>query len=346
MASKDKLLLRALRGQTVTRPPFWLMRQAGRYLPEYRKLRAETGSFLDLCLTPEAAAEVTLQPIRRFAMDGAILFSDILMVPHGLGQNVAFEEGRGPVLEALPNAAAVARLSLDGFHERVGPVYQTVRRLAAALPEEVTLIGFAGAPWTVASYMIEGGSSRDFALAKAWIYGDPDGFARLIDLLVEATSAYLLRQVEAGAEALQLFDSWAGALAEPALRRWCLEPAKEIVRRIKAAAPQVPVILFPRGAGVLYEAFAGEGSAAALGLDTGVPVTWAADRLQPRLAVQGNLDPMVLATGGEALDSEIRRILDVLGRGPFVFNLGHGIVPQTPPDHVSRLAELVRGWKS
>jgi uroporphyrinogen decarboxylase len=346
MASKDKLLLRALRGQTVIRPPFWLMRQAGRYLPEYRKLRAETGSFLDLCLTPEAATEVTLQPIRRFAMDGAILFSDILMVPHGLGQTVAFEEGRGPVLEALPNAAAVERLSLDGFHERVGPVYQTVRRLAAELPEEVTLIGFAGAPWTVASYMIEGGSSRDFAIAKAWIYGDPEGFARLIDLLVDATSAYLLRQVEAGAEALQLFDSWAGALAEPALRRWCLEPAKEIVRRVKAAAPQVPVILFPRGAGVLYEAFAGEGGAAALGLDTGVPVAWAAERLQPRLAVQGNLDPLVLATGGAALDSEVRRILDALTRGPFVFNLGHGIVPQTPPDHVSRLAELVRGWKS
>jgi len=346
MATKDKLLLRALRGQTATRPPFWLMRQAGRYLPEYRKLRAETGSFLDLCLTPDAAVEVTLQPIRRFAMDGAILFSDILMVPHGLGQNVAFEEGRGPVLDALPDARAIARLSLEGFHDRVAPVYETVRRLAGALPKEVTLIGFAGAPWTVASYMIEGGSSRDFALAKSWIYGDPDGFARLIDLLVEATSAYLLRQVEAGAEALQLFDSWAGALAEPALRRWCLEPAKEIVRRVKAAAPHVPVILFPRGAGVLYEAFAAEAGAAALGLDTGVPASWAAKQLQPHLAVQGNLDPMVLVAGGAVLDSEVRRILGALGGGPFVFNLGHGIVPQTPPDHVSRLAELVRGWKN
>lgn len=344
MPFKNKLLLRALAGQTTARPPFWLMRQAGRYLPEYRKLRAETGSFLELCLTPEAAVEATLQPIRRYGMDAAILFSDILMVPHGLGQEVVFEEGQGPVLAALADGAAVARLRLDdGFHERLAPVYRTVRELSQALPEEVALIGFAGAPWTVASYMVEGGSSRDFAKAKAWAYGDPDSFQRLIDLLVEATTAYLLRQVEAGAEALQLFDSWAGVLAEPALRRWCLEPAREIVRRMKAAAPHVPVILFPRGAGVLYEAFAGLG-AAGLSLDTTVPAGWAAEKLQPQLAVQGNLDPMVVVTGGEAMSEETRRILAALGRGPFIFNLGHGIVPQTPPEHVAQLAELVRGW--
>jgi uroporphyrinogen decarboxylase len=322
------------------------MRQAGRYLPEYRQVRAETGSFLDLCLTPDAAVEVTLQPIRRFAMDAAILFSDILMVPHGLGQKVSFEEGRGPVLEALATPEAIAGLRLDGFHEAVAPVYETVRRLSRELPAEVTLIGFAGAPWTVASYMIEGGSSRDFATAKGWAYGDTAGFQRLIDLLVEATTGYLLRQVEAGAEVLQLFDSWAGVWAEPALRRWCLAPSREIVRRVKAAAPEVPVILFPRGAGLLYETYAAESGAAGLSLDSTVPVGWAAQRLQPRLAVQGNLDPLVLVAGGAALMEEAGRILDALGGGPFVFNLGHGIVPQTPPDHVSQLAELIRGWKS
>jgi uroporphyrinogen decarboxylase len=344
MASKDKLLLRTLRGDTAPRPPFWLMRQAGRYLPEYRKLRAETGSFLDLCLTPQAALEVTLQPIRRYGMDAAILFSDILMVPHGLGQHVTFEEGRGPVLDALAGPAALDGLRLDGFHDRVAPVYETVRLLSKTLPAETALIGFAGAPWTVASYMIEGGSSKDFAAAKAWAYGDPESFARLIDLLVEATSEYLLRQVEAGAEVLQLFDSWAGVWAEPALRRWCLAPSREIVRRVGEAAPDVPVIVFPRGAGVMYEAYAAECGAAALGLDTTVPAGWAADRLQPRGAVQGNLDPLVLVAGGAALEHEATRILDTLGHGPFIFNLGHGIVPQTPPEHVARLAELVRGW--
>jgi uroporphyrinogen decarboxylase len=345
MASEDKLLLRALARRPAPRPPFWLMRQAGRYLPEYRQVRAETGGFLDLCLTPDAAVEVTLQPIRRFGMDAAILFSDILMVPHGLGQTVSFEEGRGPVLEALATPDAVSGLRLDEFHQRVAPVYETVRRLSRQLPPEVALIGFAGAPWTVASYMIEGGSSRDFATAKAWAYGDPAGFQRLIDLLVEATAGYLLRQVEAGAEVLQLFDSWAGVWAEPALRRWCLAPSREIVRQVKAAAPEVPVILFPRGAGVLYEAYAAESGAVGLSLDSTVPVGWAAERLQGRVTVQGNLDPMVLVAGGAALEEEAARILDVLGRGPFVFNLGHGIVPQTPPDHVSQLAELIRGWK-
>ncbi len=346
MASKDKLLLRTLRGDTASRPPFWLMRQAGRYLPEYRKLRAETGSFLDLCLTPQAALEATMQPIRRYGMDAAILFSDILMVPHGLGQHVSFEEGRGPVLDALAGPGALDGLRLDGFHERVAPVYETVRLIASALPAETALIGFAGAPWTVASYMIEGGSSRDFATAKAWAYGDPSSFARLIDLLVEATTEYLLRQAGAGAEVLQLFDSWAGVWAEPALRRWCLEPSREIVRRLREAAPEVPIIVFPRGAGAMYEAYAAECGAAALGLDTTVPVGWAAERLQPRAAVQGNLDPLVLVTGGAALAQETTRILDALGHGPFIFNLGHGIVPQTPPEHVAVLAEVMRGWRA
>lgn len=345
MASSDKLLLQALQGHATERPPFWLMRQAGRYLPEYRKLRAETGGFLALCLTPEAAEEATLQPIRRFGMDGAILFSDILMVPHGLGQKVAFEEGRGPVLERIAEPDGLAGLDRNGFHERVAPVYETVRRLSRSLPGEVTLIGFAGAPWTVASYMLEGGSSRDFAVIKSWAYGRPEVFAQLIDLLVETTAEYLVRQIAAGAQAIQLFDSWAGVLAEPALRRWCLGPSRRIVARVKEAAPEVPVILFPRGAGLLYEAYAAESGAAALSLDTTVPLGWAAERLQPKVALQGNLDPIVLVQGGAALEEEMHRILTALSGGSHVFNLGHGIVPQTPPDHVSRLAELVRGWK-
>lgn len=346
MTSKEKPLLCALAGQRISPPPFWLMRQAGRYLPEYRKVRAEAGSFLDLCLTPEAAAEVTLQPVRRFAMDGAILFSDILMVPYGLGQKVAFEEGRGPVLERIASADDLDRLDQGGFHQRVAPVYETVRRVARSLPDGVTLIGFAGAPWTVASYMLEGGSTREFAVTKRWAYGDPASFARLIDVLVDVTASYLIRQVEAGAEAVQLFDSWAGVLAEPSLRRWCLEPSKRIVTAVKSAAPHVPVIVFPRGVGLLYEAYATECDTDALSLDTTIPTGWAAARLQPKMTVQGNLDPVVLLTGGAALEEETRRILEALSGGPFVFNLGHGIVPATPPENVARLAELVRGWKS
>ncbi len=234
MAPKEKPFLRALKGETTAAPPIWLMRQAGRYLPEYRELRARTGDFLTTCFTPEIAAEITLQPIRRFAFDAAILFSDILVVPHALGQAVRFEEGRGPVLDALTQPTDVGNLAVRGFADRLAPVYEAVRRVRADLPAQTALIGFAGAPWTVASYMIEGGSSKDFAKAKAWAYGNPDSFQRLIDLLVDTTAEYLIRQVEAGAEALQLFDSWAGVWPEPALRRWCLDPARAIRQKVRA----------------------------------------------------------------------------------------------------------------
>src|SRR5271155_1347177 len=247
-----KKLLEALAGQSHDEPPIWLMRQAGRYLPEYRALRARVGGFLELCLTPALAAEAPLQPIRRFAMDGAILFSDILVVPHGLGQVVSFREGEGPVLERLETVADLARLDRARLRERVAPVAETVRLVRAELPAATALIGFAGSPWTVASYMIEGGSSRDFARAKGWLYRDEAGFGALIELLVEATIAYLELQIEAGAEAIQLFDSWAGTLAEPAFARWVVAPNAAIVARLRAAHPTLPVIVFPRGAGLNY----------------------------------------------------------------------------------------------
>lgn len=339
----DKKLLRALRGDPLSPPPVWLMRQAGRYLPEYREIRAEAASFLDFCFTPELAVEATLQPIRRFGFDAAILFSDILVVPHGLGQRVWFEEGVGPRLEPVETAAGLARLSADGLHERLAAVYETVHRLRVALPPETALIGFAGAPWTVASYMVEGGSSRDFARAKAWAYGRPEEFQGLIDLLTATTADYLAAQVEAGAEVLQLFDSWAGVWPESAFRRWCLAPAREIRERLRTVAPEVPMIQFPRGAGALYAACVAEGGFEGLSLDTTVPLGWARERLQGQATLQGNLDPLVLVAGGEVLRSETARILAALGEGPFVFNLGHGIVPETPPEHVAALVELIRG---
>ena len=347
MNPADKLLLRSLSGETLSRPPIWLMRQAGRYLPEYRATRGKAGSFLNLCYNPELAVEVTLQPIRRYGFDAAILFSDILVVADGLGQKVGFEEGRGPVLEALTGDEDLAKLlGMAGFHQKLAPVYEAVKGIKAALPAETALIGFAGAPWTVASYMIEGGSSRDFAKAKSWIHRRPKEFAALVELLVEATGQYLIHQVEAGAEVIQLFDSWAGALGHAEMLRWSLEPMKAIVARVRMAHPQVPFILFPRGIGAGYLDFARAGIGNGLSLDSGVPLDWAWTQLQgPKTALQGNLDPQLLVAGGQAMRDAAREILGKLGRGPFVFNLGHGIVPETPPEHVGQLVELVKGWQ-
>ena len=341
-AITGKRMLRTLSGERLDTPPFWLMRQAGRYLPEYREIRSQAGGFLDLCFSPKLACEVTLQPIRRYGMDAAILFSDILIVPHGLGQQVAFKEGEGPVLDPIRSIDDLRQLSLDGFHERVAPVYETVSRIAEALPKETTLIGFAGSPWTVATYMAEGGGSKEFVAVKRWAYGDPEGFGQLIDMLVEATIRYLSRQVEAGAEVLQLFDSWAGVLPEPGFRRWCLEPTRHIVKALKAKHPGIPIIGFPRGAGMLYAAYAAETGVDAVSLDTAVPVAWAAETLQTTLPVQGNLDPILLVAGGEALDREIDRILNGFSGGPHIFNLGHGVTQTTPPEIVERLARRLR----
>ena len=335
-----KPLLRALAGERVAPAPIWLMRQAGRYLPEYRALRAKAGGFLDMCFTPEHATEITLQPIRRFGFDAAILFSDILVVPWALGQSVRFEEGRGPVLEPIA-PETLERLERQAVVERLRPVFETVRQVRVQLPPHTALIGFAGAPWTVASYMIEGGGSKEFLKAKRWALGDPDRFEALIELLVEATVDYLSAQVEAGAEALQLFDSWAGVLSESELERWSFAPLKRIVEGVKARHPEVPVILFPRGAGLGYARFAKASGADGLSLDTTVPLSFAV-ALQQEVTVQGNLDPAALVAGGRALEEGVDRILEALGHGPFIFNLGHGVVPETPPEHVAALIERVR----
>jgi uroporphyrinogen decarboxylase len=338
------LFIRVLRGENLARPPFWLMRQAGRYLPEYRATRAQAGSFLDLCFAPELAVEVTLQPLRRYGMDAAILFSDILVVPYALGQKLDYVEGEGPQLDPVHDAAELNRLSTADFHERLAPVYETVRRLATAIPETTALIGFAGSPWTVACYMVEGCGSKEYAKVKKFAYGDPEGFEALIDLLVRVTADYLCAQIEAGAEAVQVFDSWAGVLPAPEFRRWVIEPTRRLVELIKAKHSQVPVIGFPRGAGVMYKEYAEVSGVTALGLDTTVPPEWAAAELQTKLPVQGNLDPIMLVAGGEALRNSAIGILRTLSGGPFVFNLGHGVVQTTPPEHVGQLAALVKSW--
>lgn len=344
MQTSQKLFLAALAGHVVPRPPFWLMRQAGRYLPEYRATRAKAGSFLDLCFAPEMAVEVTLQPLRRYHMDAAILFSDILVVPHALGQKLDYLEGEGPKLDPIRSVEEAKRLSRELFHERLAPVYETVRRLAKTLPETTALIGFAGSPWTVACYMVEGGGTKEFAAVKKWAYGDPEGFSALIDLLVDVTAEYLIAQIDAGAEAVQLFDSWAGVLPAAEFRRFVIEPTRLLVARIKARHPNVPVIGFPRGAGLFYEDYATGAGVDALGLDTTVPVIWAARHLQSRLPVQGNLDPIKMVVGGDALRTAATEILEALSSRPFVFNLGHGVVQSTPPEHVAELSELIRSW--
>ncbi len=343
MKTENKLMIRALKGEKTERPPIWLMRQAGRFLPEYRKTRASANGFLDLCYTPDLAVEVTMQPIRRFGFDASIVFSDILVIPHALGQKVWFEEGVGPKLEPLKSIKDLENLKLDNLHNHMAPVYETLGRLKEDLPKETTLIGFAGAPWTVVSYMIEGGSSKDYAKAKTWAYSRPEEFDRIIDLVVEATTLYLIKQIESGAETVQLFDSWAGIWPEFALRRWCLEPCKKIIAGIKSVYPDVPVILFPRGVGDSYKIFAKESGADALGLDTTLSTAWARDNIQPHVTVQGNLDPLLLVAGGELLDRSIEKILSDLSDGPFIFNLGHGIVPQTPIENVEHMLKLVRG---
>lgn len=337
-----KPLLRALQGQPNASPPIWLMRQAGRYLPEYRALRKKAGSFLDLCYAPEMAAEVTVQPLRRYAFDAAILFSDILVVPHALGQGLDFREGEGPVLDAIADRDGLKALKRDGFLDHLAPVFETVSRVREQLEPSQTLIGFCGAPWTVATYMIAGRGTTDQAPARLWAYSDPEGFAELIDLLVEVSVEYLSAQVDAGAEVIQIFDSWAGALSDDAFKRWSIAPITAMVRGLKARHPDVPVIGFPRGAGPGYVAFADQTGVDAVACDTMLPLEWIKSNLQPKVAVQGNLDPLLLVAGGEAMEERVRRLLAELATGPYIFNLGHGIVPSTPPEHVGRLVELVR----
>lgn len=338
----DKPFLAALGGRIVRPAPIWLMRQAGRYLPEYRALRAKAQGFLDFCFTPELAIEATLQPIRRFGLDAAILFSDILTVPWALGQKVEFVEGEGPRLEPVAQIEDLRKLDLGDAIGRLSPVYETVAGVKRRLGPETALIGFAGAPWTVAAYMVEGGGSRDFALAKGWAMGNPEGFGRLIELLVDATVAHLSAQIAAGAEAVQLFDSWAGVLGESEFKRWVIAPTCRIVEGLRKAHPDTPIIGFPRGAGGMLKAYAEGAEVSAIGLDTQAPLGWALAQVPATMPLQGNLDPVALVAGGRALREGVEAILQAFAGRPFVFNLGHGVPMTTPPVHVAELVRLVR----
>lgn len=341
----DKRLLRVLAGETVTPPPIWMMRQAGRYLPEYRALRTKSKSFLDFCYRPELAVEATLQPLRRYRFDAAILFSDILVVADALGQKVEFKEGEGPVLEAIRDGVGIDRLNPARVLRHLAPVYETVSQIRAAIPSETALIGFAGAPWTVAVYMVEGRGGTDCGTTKSMALSDAAIFCRLIDILVDATVEHLSAQIDNGADTVQLFDSWAGVLTGSEFKRWIVEPTARIVIRLKARHPGVPIIGFPRNAGNQYADYVRGTGIDGIGIDENVAVDWAARELQPHCTVQGNLSNRLLVAGGKAMDDAIDAILSTLGNGRFIFNLGHGIVPETPPENVARAVDRVLAWK-
>ncbi len=339
------LLLDTLRGANLPQRPVWLMRQAGRYLPEYRALRAEKGGFLALVYDSAAAAEITLQPIRRYGLDGAILFSDILIVPYAMGQDLEFLVGEGPRLS--PRLVDAALTSFHAVPERLTPIYATVKEVKAALPADKTMLGFAGSPWTVATYMAAGEGSRDQHDTRALAYRDPLAFQAIIDAITEVTIGYLAGQIIAGAEAVQVFDSWAGSLAPSEFERWVIAPTARIVAALKARFPHIPVIGFPKGAGEKLPAYARETGVAALGLDETIDPVWAAQVLPAGLPVQGNLDPLLLLiAGGAELERQTLRILDAFAGRPHIFNLGHGIGQTTPLEHVGELLSLVRGWRA
>ena len=337
-----KPILRVLAGEAVWPPPVWLMRQAGRYLPEYRVIRGQAGGFVSLCTTPALASEVTLQPIRRYGFDAAILFSDILMLPWALGWGLAFKEGEGPVLPQLASQADVASLDERRVVDAVAPILETVRLTRAGLPDATTLIGFAGSPFTVACYMVEGGGSKEFALVRGMAHRDPMLFGALIDTLVRSTIEYLSAQIAAGAEVVMLFDSWAGVLSPRLFERYVIDPTRTIVDAIRARHPGVPVIGFPRLAGVQVGAYAAATGVNAVALDTGAALELALPLVPPGVATQGNLDPLALVAGGDALTSEVTAVLHAVRGRPHIFNLGHGIVPQTPVEHVAQLLDQVR----
>ncbi len=334
--------LQPFHGAALSPPPVWLMRQAGRYLPEYLATRKEAGSFLDLCYNPALATEVTLQPIRRYGLDAAILFSDILVVPDALGQSVRFAEGEGPRLDPIRDVAGLSRLALSRTGEKFALVWETVARLREGLPKETALIGFCGAPWTVATYMVEGRGSADQAQARGWAYRDPAGFSRLIDILTDTSIAYLSGQAEAGADVLQIFDSWAGSLAEDEFEKWVVKPTARIVRTLQERHPRVPIMGFPKGAASMLKHFAEKTGVDGVSCDTSCPLSVMRSVAESGKVVQGNLDPLLLVAGGAALDRRADEIVRAMKGLPFIFNLGHGIVPETPPEHVGQLVQRVR----
>lgn len=338
----EPLFIRTVKGEKSAIPPIWFMRQAGRYLPEYRELRAKAGSFLDLCFNPTLASEVTLQPIRRFDLDAAILFADILLIPHALGQGLRFAEGEGPILEPV-----ITHKALDLFRKRdvcgpLEPVFETVRRTREALAPDKALIGFAGAPWTVATYMLAGGSVKDPAALRAIYYENPAFITDLIDLLIDKTVDYLIAQIDAGADAIQLFDTWASGLPPAVLDVFSVIPMQSITRRVKAKRPGTPVILFPKGVGEKIFEYALIKEADAIGIDYAIDPAFVREKVAPLKTVQGGLDPLLVVSGGERMERSARDYLNMFHDTPYVFNLGHGFTPQTPPENVARLIELVR----
>jgi uroporphyrinogen decarboxylase len=338
----NKSLLAVLDGRRQAVPPVWMMRQAGRYLPEYRALRERAGSFLDLCFTPELAAEVTLQPVRRFGFDAAILFSDILVIPHALGRPVSFVAGEGPRLAPLSEPGQVEALPGEVDQAALAPVYETIRLVRGKLPPETTLLGFCGAPWTVATYMIAGRGTPDQAPARLFAYRHPDAFARLLDILVEASAAYLVRQLQAGVDAVQIFDTWAGVLPAGEFTRWCVEPTARLVAAVRAQVPTAKIIGFPRGAGAGLLRYVDRVPVDAVSVDWMADPAFVREQVQVRLPVQGNLDPLALLAGGSALDRGVDAALKAFAGGPFIFNLGHGILPETPIAHVEQMLSRVR----
>jgi uroporphyrinogen decarboxylase len=343
--AQSRRFLKPFCGEALEVPPVWLMRQAGRYLPEYRATRKEAGSFLDLCYNPALATEVTLQPIRRYGFDASILFSDILVIPHALGQDVRFVEGEGPRLEPITEAGGLSRLDPGKIHDRLAPVYETVSRLRQDLPNETALIGFCGAPWTVATYAVAGRGTTDQAPARLWAYKDPQGFQTLIDILVDSSIEYLSRQVEAGADVLQIFDTWAGSLSDEQQEKWVIAPTARMVAALNERFPHIPVIGFAKGAGANVENYARKTGIDGVGCDTAQVMSYVRDIFTGDMTrvLQGNLDPLLLVAGGDQLDARVDSIIETMAGRPFVFNLGHGIVPQTPPEHVERLMNRIRG---
>jgi uroporphyrinogen decarboxylase len=340
--SVKKPILRVLGGECLPRPPIWLMRQAGRYLPEYRAIRQHAETFLDLCFNPKLAAEITLQPVRRFGFDAAILFSDILVVPYAVGQRLTFETGEGPRLDALSEPADLTRLHHELDHGTLAPVYETIGLVKAQLPQDVALLGFCGAPWTVATYMIAGCGTADQLPARLFAYRHAQAFAELMNLLVESSVSYLVKQFKAGVDAVQIFDTWAGVLPSDEFHKWCIEPSQRIVAGVRQQVPQAKIIGFPRGAGTELPRYLAAVPIDAIGLDWMIDLTFARAHVQKLRPIQGNLDPLALLAGGAALDRSIDWILQAFAAGPFIFNLGHGVLPDTPLENVERLVERVR----
>ena len=341
MNTSNPTIINVLDGKDVKTVPFWLMRQAGRYLEEYRAVRESCGNFLNLCYSPKLAKKVTLQPIERFNFDAAIIFSDILVIPDALGQSVQFQKGVGPILEPLQDLSSLTCLNIDNVTNHLSPVYETISDVRSELIRDKAVIGFSGAPWTVATYMVEGGPSKDFSNIKQWAYSNPEEFRNLIEILISAITMHLLSQIKAGADIIQIFDSWAGLLPDSAFKKWCVCPIKKIVADVKSEFPDIPIIIFPRLAGHRYIEIADIEGVTAVSIDHTLSIDWISKNLQNKVVVQGNLDPVFLLAGGAAMKNEVKRILEGLSGHPFIFNLGHGVLPNTPPDNVSELCKMV-----